>query len=158
MRCACAAVGAIPPETSATSASQWSWYCAPGGLGKGSAASSSSRLNSDAAPVTVDLEVRVGLQLARMFGYPDDPARPDCAFGHLTSGGTVANYQALRLALALKGFPVALRDAGVPDIELPEDDWAAFNLGPDASITLLSAWTAWLASLSAQAQASERPS
>src|SRR3546814_16086403 len=72
-----------------------------------------------------------------MLGYPHDPARPECAFGHLTSGGTVANYQALRLALALKAFPVALRAAGVPDIGVPGDDWTAFNLGPDAGIALL---------------------
>ena len=104
-----------------------------------------NNVSEDAAPVTIDLEVQVGLQLARMLGYPDDPRRPDCAFGHLTSGGTVANYQALRLALALKAFPVALLAAQVPDIELPGDDWAAFNLGPDAATKLLSRWTAWLA-------------
>ena len=60
-----------------------------------------------ALPVTIDMELKVGLQLARMFGFVDDPARPDCAFGHLTSGGTLANFQALRLALACKAFPVA---------------------------------------------------
>lgn len=106
-----------------------------------------NNVSEDAAPVTIDLEVQAGLQLARMVGYPDDPQRPDCAFGHLTSGGTLANYQALRLALALKAFPVALRAAGVPAIDVPEDDWAAFNLGPDASIALLSDWTTWLAGL-----------
>src|SRR6478735_12651456 len=77
-----------------------------------------NNVSDDAAPVTVELEIRAGLQLARMLGYPDDPARKDCAFGHLTSGGTVANYQALRLALALKAFPVALLAAGVPDIDV----------------------------------------
>ena len=104
-----------------------------------------NNVSEDAAPVTVDMEVQVGLQLARMFGYPDDPSRNPCAFGHLTSGGTLANYQALRLALALKAFPVALRAAQVPDIDLPDDDWATFNLGPDAGIALLDRWTAWLA-------------
>ncbi len=104
-----------------------------------------NNVSEDAAPVTVDMEVQVGLQLARMLGYPDDPARADCAFGHLTSGGTLANYQALRLALALKAFPVALCAAQVPEIALPEDDWAAFNLGPDAGIALLGQWQAWLA-------------
>ena len=64
----------------------------------------------DAAPVTVELEVKVGLQLARMLGYPSDPSQPACAFGHLTSGGTLANYQALRLALALKAFPVTTQN------------------------------------------------
>ncbi|WP_119719308.1 pyridoxal phosphate-dependent decarboxylase family protein [Cognatilysobacter tabacisoli] len=98
----------------------------------------------DAAPVTVEMEVRAGLQLARMFGYPDDTARADCAFGHLTSGGTVANYQALRLALALKAFPVALRAAGVPDIEVPGSDREAFNLAPRDAIALHERWQAWL--------------
>ncbi|MBS0192820.1 MAG: pyridoxal-dependent decarboxylase [Proteobacteria bacterium] len=96
-----------------------------------------NNVSEDAAPVTIDLEIRVGLQLARMLGYVDDPARSDCAFGHLTSGGTVANYQALRLALALKAFPVALRAARFPGVELPEDDWCAFNLHPHAALDLL---------------------
>ena len=104
-----------------------------------------NNVSEDAAPVTVDMEVQVGLQLARMIGYRHDPAQPDCAFGHLTSGGTVANYQALRLALALKAFPVALRDAGVPGLALPEDDWQAFNLHPRAATSLLNDYQSWLA-------------
>src|SRR3546814_5848512 len=91
------------------------------------------------------MEVQAALQLARMLGYPHDPTRDACAFGHLTSGGTLANYQALRLALALKAFPVALRAAGVPDLDLPTDDWAAFNLAPHAGIGLLEQWQAWAA-------------
>jgi len=106
-----------------------------------------NNVSDDAAPVTVELEIRAGLQLARMLGYPDDTAREDCAFGHLTSGGTVANYQALRLALALKAFPVALRAAGVPDIDAPQDDWQAFNLGNADTIALLVRWQRWLAAL-----------
>jgi glutamate/tyrosine decarboxylase-like PLP-dependent enzyme len=106
-----------------------------------------NNVSLDAAPVTIDLEIKVGLQLARMFGYVDDPARPDCAFGHLTSGGTLANFQALRLALALKAFPVALRTAAPPDLALPDDDHAAFNMTPAAAITLLAAWDVWLAAL-----------
>jgi glutamate/tyrosine decarboxylase-like PLP-dependent enzyme len=104
-----------------------------------------NNVSEDAAPVTVDLEVQVGLQLARMLGYVHDPKRPDCAFGHLTSGGTLANYQALRLALALKAFPVALRAARVPDLALPEDDEHAFNLAPAEGIALLERWQDWLA-------------
>ena len=103
-----------------------------------------NNVSEDAAPVTVDMEVQAGLQLARMLGYPHDPAQDACAFGHLTSGGTLANYQALRLALALKAFPVALRAAQVPELALPADDWAAFNLSPTDGIALLQAWQHWL--------------
>ena len=106
-----------------------------------------NNVSEDAAPVTVDLEVRAGLQLARMLGYADDPSRPDCAFGHLASGGTSANLQALRLALALKAFPVALRAAQVPMGGLPDDDRAAFGLGHDAGIALLQRWQDWLGEL-----------
>ncbi len=111
-----------------------------------------NNVSEDAAPVTVELEVKVGLQLAGMLGYVNDPARVDCAFGHLTSGGTVANYQALRLALALKSMPVALLAANVPDIALPESTWQAFNLTPAAGIDLLEQWQHWLV----QASPSER--
>lgn len=104
-----------------------------------------NNVSEDAAPVTVDMEVQVGLQLARMVGYPHDPAQPACAFGHLTSGGTVANYQALRIALALKAFPVALRAAAPPGIALPRDDWDAFNQSGSETIALLGRWNDWLA-------------
>jgi glutamate/tyrosine decarboxylase-like PLP-dependent enzyme len=104
-----------------------------------------NNVSGDSAPVTIDMEVQVGLQLARMLGYAHDPAQPACAFGHLTSGGTAANYQALRLALAMKAFPVALRAARVPDLALPDDDWRAFNLSRDAGVALLLAWQGWLA-------------
>ena len=103
-----------------------------------------NNVSEDSAPVTIDMEIHVGLQLARMLGYAHDPARPDCAFGHLTSGGTLANFQALRLALALKAFPVALRAARVPDLDLPQDDWSAFNLGARAGTGLLQVWQSWL--------------
>jgi len=104
-----------------------------------------NNVSEDAAPVTVELEVKVGLQLAGMLGYVNDPQRADCAFGHLTSGGTLANYQALRLGLAQKAFPVALLAAGVPDLALPENVWSAFNLHPHAATTLVDAWQTWLA-------------
>src|SRR3546814_20882499 len=42
-----------------------------------------NNVSEDAAPVTVDMEVQAGLQLARMLGYPHDPTRDACAFGHL---------------------------------------------------------------------------
>lgn len=106
-----------------------------------------NNVSEEAAPITIDLELKVGLQLARMLGYPSDPALPECAFGHLTSGGTLANYQALRLALSLKAWPVALRAAGVPGLDCGADDWQAFNLSHEARIELIMACDRWLRSL-----------
>lgn len=112
-----------------------------------------NNVSAEAAPVTIDLELKVGLQLARMLGFTNDPTRPDCALGHLTSGGTMANLQAIRLARALKAFPVALRAAAPPGLDLPEDDRAAYRLAPDQSIALLMAWQQWLAALDAPQRA-----
>ncbi|HZW89877.1 MAG TPA: pyridoxal-dependent decarboxylase [Myxococcaceae bacterium] len=65
----------------------------------------------DVAPITVQLELEVGRQLATMLGFSVDPATEPCALGHLTSGGTVANDEALRLARSTRLYPLALRDA-----------------------------------------------
>lgn len=65
----------------------------------------------EAAPVTLDMEISVGLQLARMFGFETDETSPQCAFGHLTSGGTVANYEALNVQRALRHYPLAVATA-----------------------------------------------
>jgi glutamate/tyrosine decarboxylase-like PLP-dependent enzyme len=111
-----------------------------------------NNVSEDVAPVTIDMEVRVGLQLARMIGYSDDTSRSDCTFGHLTSGGTLANFQALRLALSLKTFPVALRAAEPPGLEVPDDDWSAFNLAPQAAIELLRRARDWVATLAPPAR------
>ena len=76
----------------------------------------------DVAPITVQLELEVGRQLARMLGFAVDPAHEPCALGHLTSGGTVANDEALWLARSARLYPLALRDAcqstgiWVPDV------------------------------------------
>jgi glutamate/tyrosine decarboxylase-like PLP-dependent enzyme len=59
---------------------------------------------AEASPVTTRLELEVAAQLARALGY--DPARQ---WGHLTSGGTVANFEALWVARNVKYLPVALR-------------------------------------------------
>lgn len=103
-----------------------------------------NNVSAEAAPVTVDLELRADLQLARMVGFCSDPQALDCAYGHLCSGGTVANLQGLRLALALKAFPVALRAVAAPLPELPDDDWTAFNLPPAQALSWLQRWQRFL--------------
>lgn len=67
----------------------------------------------EAGPVTIDLELEVGNQLARMLGYNTDITHKDkpVAWGHLTSGGTIANFEGLWNARVVKFYPVALQTA-----------------------------------------------
>lgn len=75
---------------------------------------------AEASPVTTRLEIEAGNDLCRMLGYsvPDDPAvfgdlapGTSVPWGHITSGGTVANIEALWAARNLKFAGVALRSA-----------------------------------------------
>ncbi|MBD3646957.1 MAG: pyridoxal-dependent decarboxylase [Pseudomonadales bacterium] len=102
----------------------------------------------EASPVTLDMEISTGLQLAKMIGYVADESKPDCAFGHLTSGGTVANYEGLHVMRALRHYPMALAAAlraqdDAPEILLNDgaqvheaDDWTLGNLPVDEVIRL----------------------
>lgn len=65
----------------------------------------------EVSPVTLDLEFEVGLQLAQMLGFNCDETKNPCAWGHLTSGGTVANIESLWHFRSAKYFPLALKDA-----------------------------------------------
>jgi glutamate/tyrosine decarboxylase-like PLP-dependent enzyme len=103
---------------------------------------------SEISPVTTRLEVEVAADLGRMIGY--DPA---ASWGHLTSGGTIANFEALWLARSVRYLPIAI--AGAADelgLELPVRRadgseaavtglplWELLNLAPPAA---LDAWDA----------------
>ena len=62
----------------------------------------------DVAPVTVPLEIEVGLQLSEMIGYNIKEDKEPCAWGHLTSGGTIANYEGFLTCRSVKFYPLAL--------------------------------------------------
>jgi len=55
----------------------------------------------EASPVTTEMEVEAGRDLCELFGYNRNQA-----WGHITSGGTVANYEGLWLARNLKALPM----------------------------------------------------
>lgn len=67
----------------------------------------------ESSPVTTHLELAVAAQLARMIGYD-----PETAWGHLTSGGTIANFEALWIARNIGYLPLAVAGAaeqlGIP--------------------------------------------
>ncbi len=107
-----------------------------------------NNVSEEASPATLEKELEVGMQLAEMFGYPTDPGADPCAYGHLTSGGTVANYEGLRNLIALELYPVALAQAAREfDGELgavgPQDkplgeytDWELVNMSIDDIVAL----------------------
>ena len=67
-----------------------------------------NNVSPEAAPVTTRLEDEVARQLATMIGYA-----PDASWGHLTSGGTVANFEALWIARNVLYLPVAAAGTAV---------------------------------------------
>jgi glutamate/tyrosine decarboxylase-like PLP-dependent enzyme len=99
----------------------------------------------EASPVTTRLELEVGSQLARMIGY-----QPDRAWGHLTSGGTVANFEALWIARNVIYLPIAARGAadelgvelgvtGADGSSSPLSKmslWELLNVHPDGALDL----------------------
>lgn len=99
---------------------------------------------AEASPVTTRMELEVAAQFAAMFGYDADRQ-----WGHLTSGGTVANFEALWVARNLKYLPVAIRwaadELGVEDVPVRRPDgsrgriaeldlWGLLNLRPEDTL------------------------
>jgi glutamate/tyrosine decarboxylase-like PLP-dependent enzyme len=107
-----------------------------------------NHVTDEASPVTLPLELDLGRQLATMFGLNTDPQREPCAWGHATSGGTIANDEALWYFRAVRYWPLAaaraMREAGFEPGEIaygPKDflqasDQALFNLPIDTVIRL----------------------
>ena len=62
-----------------------------------------NNVSSEASPVTIKYEIEVGKQFAKLFGYD-----PEHSFGHITSGGTLANYQSLFYNLNLRLIPLSI--------------------------------------------------
>jgi glutamate/tyrosine decarboxylase-like PLP-dependent enzyme len=101
---------------------------------------------AEASPVTTRMELEVAAQLARMIGYDLDRQ-----WGHITSGGTVANFEALWVARNVKYLPVAVRwaaeELGVEHcrVELADGStgnllelglWELLNIPPHAALDL----------------------
>lgn len=61
---------------------------------------------AEASTVTTKLEVEVGTDLSVMMGYDKDKC-----MGHLTTGGSVANIEAVWAARNVKYFPLGLQEA-----------------------------------------------
>ena len=85
----------------------------------------------ESSMATAPMELECGLDFARLLGYDTDRA-----WGHITTDGTVANYESLWLARNLKSFPLALKEAS-PALVKGLDDWALLNLSTGAALDLV---------------------
>ncbi|MBU0573026.1 MAG: tyrosine decarboxylase [Candidatus Margulisbacteria bacterium] len=85
----------------------------------------------EASPVTTALEIEAGRDLAQMLGYD-----PEKAWGHITSGGTVANYEAVWVARNLKSIPLAIKEVK-PKLVAGLSDWQLLNMPVKKILDLL---------------------
>ena len=85
----------------------------------------------EASPATTEMELEVGLQLARLLGYNSDKA-----WGNITSGGTNANFQALWYARNLKSFPLAVK-AVMPELVKGKSTQQLLNMPIGEALDLL---------------------
>ena len=87
-----------------------------------------NNVSLEAAPVTVRFELEVGRQFAELFGYKTDES-----FGHLCSGGTIANFESLWFNRAGRFLPVAIalachHEKVEAPAELPTALWQLLNV------------------------------
>lgn len=102
----------------------------------------------EASPITTLLELEVGRSLAKMVGFGRTPEELGGTWGHVTSGGTLANIESIWVAKAVKFLPVAVREAArelqVTTLTAGADKrpianltaWELVNLTPAAALDL----------------------
>lgn len=64
-----------------------------------------NNVTAESAPVTVPFEMEAGRMVAEMLGY-----NPKSSWAHITSGGTVANLEALWVARTVQFAPLVVQD------------------------------------------------
>jgi glutamate/tyrosine decarboxylase-like PLP-dependent enzyme len=85
----------------------------------------------EGSPATTALELEVGTQLATMVGY-----NPTTVWGHITTDGTVANYEGLWMARNLPSVALALK-AVQPELVHGLDEWQLLTLPTATKLALL---------------------
>ncbi len=93
----------------------------------------------EASVATSEMELRVGRQFAKLFGYDSEHA-----WGHLTADGTISNYESLWIARNLKLVPLAVVEVcpsliGEVKPALGNDytEWELLNFQTDEILELL---------------------
>ncbi|NHQ88266.1 tyrosine decarboxylase [Iodobacter sp. HSC-16F04] len=86
----------------------------------------------EASPTTTELELEAGRDLCAMFGYDVQKS-----WGHITSGGTVANYEGVWVARNLKSLPLAIvQHEQAKDLVAGMSEKQLLNMSPTAILDL----------------------
>ncbi len=85
----------------------------------------------ESSVATSQMEIEVGHDFAALLGFD-----PDKAWGHVTTDGTIANYEGLWLARNLKSFPIAVKNVK-PELVKGKSDWELLNLPTSQILDLI---------------------
>lgn len=99
----------------------------------------------EVSPITTIVELEVGQDLSRLFGYNVDPEKTELplAWGHTTCGGSIANLEAVWVARNLKFYPLSIRSAmkeGGPLAFIAKDFVIEPCTGPEKLFQDLTSW------------------
>jgi len=104
-----------------------------------------NNVTPEAAPVTERWEFEVGCDMLEMLGYKTPPrpggpheARSEFGWAHVTSGGTVANIEALWVARNAAYFPLAVQKlAGEFGLDIELNEQHCLGMTPGETLHLL---------------------
>jgi len=85
----------------------------------------------ESSMATAPMELECGRDFAKLLGY-----NPDHAWGHITTDGTIANYESLWLARNLKSFPLAVKEVS-PELVEGLGEWELLNLPSERILALV---------------------
>ncbi len=85
----------------------------------------------EGSPATTELEIEAGKDLAKMLGYDEKKG-----WGHITCGGTIANYEGFWMARNTKSIPYAISKV-MPELVKGKSEWELMNMNVDDTLDLV---------------------
>ncbi|MFH2106545.1 MAG: pyridoxal-dependent decarboxylase [Candidatus Micrarchaeota archaeon] len=85
----------------------------------------------EASTATSPMEIEAGKDFSTMLGFD-----PKASWGHITTDGTIANYEGLWMARNLKSFPIAVKKVK-PSLVKGMSDWQLFNMPTKKALDLI---------------------
>jgi tyrosine decarboxylase len=85
----------------------------------------------EASTATTPMEIEAGKDMATMLGFD-----PKTSWGHITTDGSIANYEGLWMARNLKSFPLAVKRVK-PSLVKGMNDWQLLNMPVKKALDLV---------------------